>query len=261
MDLGIKGRIALVLGAGGGLGRAIAMALSREGACVVLADIDEAALALTRRAVADSDGIAMPLIWNVADQGAIDRQFESIEQHFGTVGILINNTGGPPPTGATGVGADVWSAQFKAMVLSIIKITDRALSAMREAGWGRIVTSTSSGVLAPIPGLAISNALRLSLVGWSKSLAREVAPSGITANVILPGRIATDRIRVLDEAKAEREGRKVTDVVAESTGAIPVGRYGTPEEYADAVAFLASGPASYITGSVLRVDGGYVQSI
>jgi 3-oxoacyl-[acyl-carrier protein] reductase len=116
-------------------------------------------------------------------------------------------------------------------------------------------------VVAPIPNLGLSNALRLSLVGWSKTLAREVARDGITANIILPGRIATDRIRFLDEAKAKREGRPIEAVTAESTGSIPIGRYGKPEEYADAVAFLASNRASYITGSVIRVDGGLIASI
>ncbi len=147
------------------------------------------------------------------------------------------------------------------MVLSVIAITDRVLPGMRERRWGRIITSTSSGVVAPIPNLGISNALRLSLVGWSKTLAREVARDGITANIILPGRIATDRIRFLDKAKAERERRSVEEVAAESTGSIPVGRYGEPEEYGDVVAFLASAQASYLTGSVIRVDGGLIASI
>jgi 3-oxoacyl-[acyl-carrier protein] reductase len=124
-----------------------------------------------------------------------------------------------------------------------------------------VITSTSSGVVAPIPNLGISNALRLSLVGWSKTLAREVGRDGITANIILPGRIATDRIKFLDEAKAKREGRSVEQVAAESTGAIPLGRYGKPEEYADVVAFLASDRAAYLTGSVIRVDGGLIASI
>jgi 3-oxoacyl-[acyl-carrier protein] reductase len=147
------------------------------------------------------------------------------------------------------------------MVLSVIAITDRVLPGMRQRRWGRVITSTSSGVVAPIPNLGISNALRLSLVGWSKTLAREVARDGITANIILPGRIATDRIRFLDEAKAKREGRPVEEVAAESTSSIPVGRYGRPEEYGDVVAFLASERASYITGSVIRVDGGLIASI
>ncbi len=152
----------------------------------------------------------------------------------------MNNTGGPPPTTASGQDPALWSKHFQAMVLSVIAITDRVLPNMRARHWGRIITSTSSGVVAPIPNLAISNALRLSLVGWSKTLAREVAKDGITANVVVPGRIATDRIKFLDEAKAKREGRSVEEVMAESTGSIPVGRYGKPEEYGAVVAFLAS---------------------
>jgi 3-oxoacyl-[acyl-carrier protein] reductase len=132
---------------------------------------------------------------------------------------------------------------------------------MRERRWGRVITSASSGVVAPIPHLGLSNALRAGLVGWSKTLAREVAADGITVNVIIPGRIGTARIKALDEAKAKRENRSVESVVAESTGSIPVGRYGTPQEYADTVAFLASRNASYITGSIIRVDGGYIPSI
>jgi 3-oxoacyl-[acyl-carrier protein] reductase len=144
------------------------------------------------------------------------------------------------------------------IVMSVVGITDRVLPGMRAARWGRVITSTSSGVVAPIPNLGISNALRSALVGWSKTLAREVARDGITANIVLPGRVATDRIRFLDEQKAEREGRPADEVAAESTASIPVGRYGRPEEYGDAVAFLASARASYITGSIIRVDGGLI---
>jgi 3-oxoacyl-[acyl-carrier protein] reductase len=147
------------------------------------------------------------------------------------------------------------------MVLSVIAITDRALPGMRERRWGRIITSTSSGVVAPIPNLGVSNALRLALVGWSKTLAREVGREGVTANVVLPGRIATDRIAFLDAAKAKRQARSIADVAAESVGTIPLGRYGTPEEYANVVAFLASERAAYLTGSVIRVDGGMIASI
>ena len=147
------------------------------------------------------------------------------------------------------------------MVLSVIAITDRVLPGMKARGWGRILTSTSSGIIAPIPNLAISNTLRMSLVGWSKTLAREVAKDGITANIIMPGRIATARVAMLDDARAKREGRSVEQVAAESAATIPVGRYGKPEEYADVVAFLASTRAAYITGSVIRVDGGMTTSI
>ena len=155
----------------------------------------------------------------------------------------------------------LWQKSFQEMVLSVIAITDRALPQMRSRKWGRIITSTSSGVVAPIPNLGISNAMRLSLVGWSKTLAREVGRDGITSNIVLPGRVATARITFLDEQKAKREGRAVEEVAAESTASIPLGRYGTPEEYGDVVAFLASARASYITGSVIRVDGGLIASI
>jgi 3-oxoacyl-[acyl-carrier protein] reductase len=147
------------------------------------------------------------------------------------------------------------------MVLSVIAITDRVLPGMKTRGWGRILTSTSSGVISPIPNLAISNTLRLSLVGWSKTLAREIGKDGITANIVVPGRIATARVAALDNAKARREGRSVEEVAAESQGTIPLGRYGKPGEYADVVAFLASERAAYITGSVVRVDGGMITSI
>src|SRR5690606_3200025 len=126
---------------------------------------------------------------------------------------------------------------------------------------GRVITSTSSGVIAPIPNLGISNALRSTLVGWSKTLAREVAADNVTVNVVLPGRIGTSRIAQLDEAKARREGRSVEAVIEESVRSIPIGRYGRPQEYGDVVTFLASERASYVTGSIVRVDGGYIPSI
>jgi 3-oxoacyl-[acyl-carrier protein] reductase len=261
MDLGIKNKVALVTGAGGGLGSAIALALAREGARVVLADINFASLELAADIVRKSGAQEMSLEWDIGDLSVIDARVNAIESRFGSVDILINNTGGPPPTPAFGQPADLWERHFRSMVLSVIGITDRVLPGMKQKRWGRVVTSASSGVVAPIPGLAVSNALRMSLVGWSKTLAREVGRDGVTANLIVPGRIGTDRIRFLDEAKAKREGRTVDDVSAESTGSIPVGRYGRPEEYAQAVAFLASEAASYITGSVMRVDGGLIASV
>lgn len=261
LDLGIAGRTALVMGGGGGLGRAIALALAREGVRIALGDIDEAALAETAGAVGAVGGHALTLAWNLADLAAIDDHIRAVENALGPINILVNNTGGPPPTAAAGQDAALWRKHFEAMVLSVIAITDRALPAMRQQRFGRIITSTSSGVVSPIPHLGISNTLRLALVGWSKTLAREVAPDGITANIILPGRIATDRIQFLDRAKAAREGRSLEAVVPESTSSIPLGRYGRPEEYGDAVAFLASARASYITGSVIRVDGGLIAGI
>ena len=261
MEFGLKDKTALVLGGGGGLGRAISIALAGEGANVAVADIDSKAIAETQAALASIRRKSIGLVWDLADLSQIGAHVARIEGELGAVDVLVNITGGPPPTPASGQDPALWSKHFQSMVLSVIAITDRVLPKMREKKWGRIITSTSSGVVSPIPNLAISNALRLSLVGWSKTLAREVGKDGITANIILPGRIATDRIKFLDEAKAKREGRSVEDVAAESASSIPLGRYGKPEEYAAAVAFLASEGAAYITGSVIRVDGGLIASV
>ena len=261
MDLGLEDKTALVLAGGGGLGRAIAKALAAEGAKVAVAGIGEKSIAGTEAALAAIGGKSIGLLWDLSDLAQIDGHVSKIERELGPVDILVNNTGGPPPTPASGQDPAVWSRYFQAMVLSVIAITDRVLPNMRARHWGRVITSTSSGVVSPIPNLAISNTLRLSLVGWSKTLAREVAKDGITANIIVPGRVATDRTKFLDEAKAKREGRSVEDVSAESTGGIPVGRYGKPEEYGDVVAFLSSERAAYITGSVIRVDGGLIAGI
>ncbi|MFC3340284.1 SDR family oxidoreductase [Paracandidimonas soli] len=261
MDLGLSNKTALVFGAGGGLGGAIASALAREGARVVVADINEEAAATTVSTIRQAGGTATALAWDLADINGIPKRLDQVREEVGTVDVLVNNTGGPPPSPVHGQDMTTWRKHFESMVLSVIAITDAVLPAMKTQRWGRIITSTSSGVVAPIPNLGLSNALRISLLGWSKTLAREVGRDGITANIILPGRIATGRITYLDEAKAKREGRPVSDVQEESTASIPLGRYGHPEEYADAVAFLASERAAYITGSTIRVDGGLIASI
>lgn len=261
MDLRLRGKTALVLGGGGGLGRATVHALAAEGAQVVIADINKDAIAAAVADIAKSGARSLGLAWDLADLSAIDGHVSTIERSLGPIDILINITGGPPPTPAAGQSPDLWSKHFQSMVLSVIAIADRVLPGMRERKWGRIVTSTSSGVVAPIPNLGMSNALRLSLLGWSKTLAREVGAFGITSNIVVPGRIATGRTRFLDEAKAKRERRAVEDVSAESAAAIPAGRYGRPEEFGDVVTFLASERAAYMNGSVIRIDGGLIPSV
>lgn len=259
MELGLSGKTAMVLGAAGGLGSAIARKLHAEGAKVALVDISEEGL----KALATDLGTdrTMQVVWNLAEIGRIEEIVSSVEATLGKIDVLVNNTGGPPPTPAAGQDEALWTKSFESMVLSVIKLTDRVLPGMQEAGWGRVITSTSSGIIAPIPNLAVSNALRMSLVGWSKTLAREVGKDGITCNIVLPGRIATGRIVQLDEAKAKREGRDVADVSRESTASIPLGRYGDPEEYGNVVTFLASTAASYVTGSTIRIDGGLIASV
>jgi 3-oxoacyl-[acyl-carrier protein] reductase len=261
VNLGLDGKTALVVGGGGGLGSAVARGLAREGARVLVAGRNQGAAGRTVEAIAAEGGEAFAVHLDLIDLASLDAALASIQARYREVEILFNNSGGPPPTTAAGQPVEVWLEQFEAMVLGVIALTDRVLPAMRERRWGRIITTTSSGVVAPAPNLALSNALRLSLVGWSKTLAAEVAADGITVNVMIPGRIATSRVRALDEARAEREGSTVEDAVASSIATIPAGRYGDPDEFAAAVAFLAGEPASYITGATLRVDGGQIPSI
>jgi 3-oxoacyl-[acyl-carrier protein] reductase len=261
MDLGIKNKTALVFGAGSGLGRAMAVSLGKEGAKVALAGRNVANLEETAKIIKAAGGQAYCIAWDLANLSAIDGLFTQLEKELGPVDILVNNTGGPPPATAAGQSTALWIEKFQEMVLSVIAITDRAIPGMKQRGWGRIITSTSSGAITPIANLGISNTLRASLHAWSKTLARELAPHGITANIIVPGRIATDRIRFLDESRAKRENISLGDVEADSLKSIPMGRLGRPEEYGDTATFLASQAASYITGSVIRVDGGNIPNI
>lgn len=261
MDLKLNGKAALVFGAGGGLGGAISHALAAEGATILAADINAEAATETADGIVAAGGKAMAVRWDIADLGIIEDRLAWIRSQTGDIDILVNNTGGPPPTPASGQTPELWRKHFDSMVMSVIAITDHVLPAMRRRKWGRIITSTSSGVVAPIPNLGISNAMRLALVGWSKTLAAEVGRDGITSNIVLPGRIATQRIQFLDAQKAQRENRSIADVTAASVASIPLGRYGRPQEYADVVTFLASERAAYITGSTIRVDGGFIPSI
>ncbi len=216
MDLGITGRTALVLGASGGLGSAIAVRLAEEGANVAAAGRSADKVADTVKRIEAADVKALPVTWDLGDLDSVDTHVSEIENVLGPVDILVNNTGGPPPTPAAGQDAATWRTSFEQMILSVIVITDRVLPGMRERGWGRILTSTSGGALSPIPNLAISNTLRASLHTWSKTLSDEVGRDGVTSNIIVPGRIETDRTRFLDERKAEREGQTSDDVMAAS---------------------------------------------
>lgn len=263
MDLGIQGKRALVLAGGGGLGSAIARSLAQEGVEVVIADVNRPAAEAAASMIGQMGGTAHAMEWDLAATASkVDERIAACQALAGgSIDILINNTGGPPPYSALDIPATAWRENFESMVLSVVSITEKLLPAMKRQGWGRIITSASSGVVSPIPNLALSNSLRSALVGWSKTLASEVGAHGITVNVIVPGRIATERITQLDKAKAVRENRPEESVRDESTASIPLRRYGRPEEYANAVTFLASDAASYVTGSILRVDGGLISSI
>lgn len=268
MDLGLTGKRALVLGGNRGIGLGIAQALAREGASVAITGRDAARLeesATTLRALAREAGHdasiveARPIeLGNVDALPAFARQLEA---GFGPIDILVNNTGGPDYGGATGHSVAAWRTAFEEMVLPVIALTDLLLPGMRERRWGRILTVVSSGVIQPLPVLGISNSLRSALVPWSKTLSAEVARDGITANILVPGRIDTERVRLTDQASAKREGSTAEAVRQRSTHTIPMGRYGAPEEFGALAAFVASVPAAYITGAMLRCDGGNVRSI
>lgn len=261
MDLGISGKVALVTAASGGLGAAIAATLAAEGAVVAITGTNGDKLEAIAATIRAKGGKVLPLVWDLGDLARIEPSIARIEEEFGAIDILVNNTGGPPPSPAGGQTQDTWRKHFDSMVLPVIAITDRVLPGMKAKKWGRIITSTSMGVIAPIPNLGISNTLRASLVGWSKTLSREIARDGITVNVLAPGRILTDRVRSIDANQAKREGKTPEEVAAASAAAIPVGRYGDPQEFADVAVFLASTRASYVTGSTIRVDGGVIPNV
>ncbi|MEY2776759.1 MAG: hypothetical protein RLY30_857 [Pseudomonadota bacterium] len=262
MNLELTGKRALVFGAGSGLGRAVALSLAAEGAHVLCAGRTAEKLQETVRLVEEAKGRASALVWDVTDPEVLeDRLTQAKHVLNGSVQVLFNNGGGPPPSLAQGQPRETWAAQYRNLVAPVIAVTDLVLPDMKAEGWGRVITNTSSGVIAPIPNLAMSNSLRGALVGWSKTLASEVAAQGITVNIVIPGRIATERTDFLDASRAAREGVSVEEVRAKSLASIPARRYGELREYGDVVAFLASTRASYITGSMVRIDGGAISSV
>lgn len=261
MDLQIAGKRALVLASTRGLGRGIAEKLAEEGVHVLLCGRTTERLQEAADAIHAKGGQADIVTADLADPAIVDLLEREVEAKLGGLDILVNNTGGPPPGAMSAASMDVLAKQFDMMVLRVIEITARFLPKMKEQGWGRVLTVASSGVIQPIPNLGLSNALRSALVGWSKSMANENASAGVTFNMLLPGRIQTERVDELDAANAERTGKPIDDVRETARAAIPAGRYGKVEEFAAVAAFLVSGPASYMTGGLIRCDGGAIKSV
>jgi 3-oxoacyl-[acyl-carrier protein] reductase len=255
MKIELTGKRALVLGASKGLGFGIAKGLSEEGAKVALAS---RSLESAQKAAASIG--AKGYACDTGKLEEIEALHKAVSSEFGGIDVLVLNSGGPPPGGAQGVSSAQWRTSFEGMFVGLVRLADLVLPGMIEQKFGRIIMVISSGVIEPIPNLAISNAIRPALVGWGKSLANEVAKYNITVNAVAPGRIATDRLTQLDKANAEKQGKPVDEVRAMAQSRIPAGRYGAVEEYAAAAVFLASEAASFITGSIMRVDGGQIAS-
>lgn len=261
MDLGISGRRALILGASRGLGRAIAEALAGEGCHVVVGARDGDALRELAGSLGSEHGVeAEAVVVDMADPDSVEALATRIENGL-ELDILVNNSGGPPPSGPLGVAEDVWRQAAQYLVFSVIRLTEAAVTGMRERGWGRVLTIGSSGIEQPIDNLAVSNTMRPSIAGFSKSLANEIGRDGVTVNMILPGRIATDRTRTMTTARAERLGIPYEEALAQAGAQVPVGRHGRPDEFAAVAAFLVSERASYVNGHMMRVDGGLIRAI
>lgn len=258
MDLGLNGRSALVLGATGGLGWGSAQALAAEGVSVTIVGRDPAKVENRVAELPEVEGGHHGLVVDLTEPEAAERIVAGVQGNGTEVDILVLNSGGPPPGGPSALTGEGAQQAIDLLVKPHVALVHSLLPGMVQRGWGRILAIGSTGIHQPILMLAASNLGRSALAGYLKTLAGEVAASGVTVNMVLPGRIDTDRVASLDAAAAERTGSEVAQVRADSEASIPLGRYGTIEEFGATVAFLAGEPAGYITGIEVRVDGGIV---
>jgi 3-oxoacyl-[acyl-carrier protein] reductase len=257
MDLGLAERTALVCASTSGLGLATARALCEDGATVVITGRSSERAEEVAAALSNAIGIGCDL---VAADGAA-RLFDESTKRVGKIDILVLNGPGPAPTTAADVDEAGVDSAVAALVRPQVQLVRSVLPAMQAQRWGRILSISSTSVVAPIANLALSNLGRAALAGYLKTLANEVAAQGITVNSLLPGRIATPRARQIVEATAAQSGIAFADVEQAVTGEIPAGRYGEPDEFGAVAAFLCSARASYVTGAALRCDGGLVETL
>ena len=262
MDLGLKGKVALVAAASRGLGKAVAWELAREEARVAICARGEETLRATAAEISSETGSeVLPVVADVTQPNDINKLVSSVEAHFGRIDVLINNAGGPPTGSFLDFDDAAWEAALRLNLLSTVRLCRAVLPGMRTRGWGRIVNITSVTVKQPMDGFILSSAARSGGVGLAKTLSNEYAAQGITVNNVCPGYTLTDRVKHLAEKQAAKDGKSFQKIIESFAANIPTGRLGKPEEIAALVPFLASERAAYITGATIQVDGGYVKSL
>jgi len=262
MDLGLKGKVALVAAASRGLGRAVAEELGAEGASLVLCARGAEALQATRDQIATTTGAAvLALPADVTQPEDVARLITAGQTQFGRIDILVTNAGGPPAGRIETLNSDQWEAAARLTLFSVIELTRHVLPGMKERRWGRILNIASISVKQPVENLVLSNSLRAGVVGFARTLANEVAADGITVNNILPGYTRTERVQQLAEMMAQKEGITPAEFTARWEQEIPMKRLGEPREFGALAAFLVSERASYITGTSIQVDGGWIRSL
>jgi len=262
MDLQLTDKVAMVAGASRGLGFAVARVLAAEGARVSMASSNESAIdaAAARLGAGHPDGV-LAVAADLRSREAIERWHAATIERFGGVDLLFVNTGGPPPGRALDFDDQAWGCAVELLLLSAVRLVRVAVPSMIARGGGSILFSTSSAVKEPIAGLALSNVVRASVAALSKTLANELASHGIRVNNLVPGRIDTDRVRELDAGRSRENGISVDEQRARAVSTIPLGRYGDPEEFGRAAAFLLSDASRYVTGASLQVDGGLIRAV
>ncbi|EGA89329.1 3-oxoacyl-[acyl-carrier-protein] reductase [Planococcus donghaensis MPA1U2] len=263
MDLGIKEKVVVVMASSKGLGKATALEFAKEGAIVIISSRNQQTLDATAAEIKEASGNSQ-VFSHVCDgskeQDILDL-FHFIADQFGRIDILVNNTGGPKAGGFDAIEDADWYQAFEQNLLSYIRASRAVLPYMKEQQFGRIINVSSSSVKEVIDGLILSNTFRAGMVGFAKTLAREVAGDNILVNTVGPGRFATDRVGELDQIAADKQGVVVEQIVEKSKASIPAGRYGEPEEFAKIIVFLASSANSYLTGQSLVVEGGSLKAL
>ena len=261
MDLGLRGRVALVAAASKGLGRAVAAELAAEGADLVVCARGADALHEAARSFAAAGVQVEAVVADLSEPADVARVVDAAHARFGRVDVLVTNTGGPPAGPFESHSPDVWQRAVQQNLHSVLNLVRGVLPGMKARRWGRILNVTSMAVKQPVDDLILSNSIRAAVTGFARTLATEVAPFGVTVNNVLPGYHHTLRVDQLAERTAAATGGQPRDVVARWEGQIPMGRLGDPGEFAAVVAFLASARASYVTAQSIVVDGGFVRAL